>query len=230
MISVVIPVHNEESRIDNAIKFLRETSPLYPTEIVVVDGGSADRTREIASGLADKVLSSSKVSRGLQMRLGAQKSGGDPIVFLHADTQLPSNWQEIVRKAFIENPNPPVAAAFSLDFDSDGFPYKWITGLSKLRTKFTGIPQGDQGLIVRRDAYFSSGGFDDVPLMEEYLFIPKLKRLGEVRIFRERIVTSVRKYEKKGPLRNSLANSFFILLFYLGVSPKKLAEWYRWRF
>jgi hypothetical protein len=163
------------------------------------------------------------------MHLGAKNSSGDPLVFLHVDTRLPDNWQEIIRNTFLESPKPPSCAAFRLNFDSDKPSYRLIAGLSRLRTNFTGVPHGDQALVISRWAYFSSGGFPDVPLMEEYFLIPKLRRLGRFETFRESVLTSARKYEKKGPLRNALANSLLIFLFYIGVPPERLAGWYRWR-
>lgn len=224
-ISVILPVWNEAENLPSAIEYIRKTSFTFPTEIIVVDGGSSDRTQELARRVADCVIVSTKKGRAVQMHLGAKCASGDLFLFLHADSRLPENWQELIHKTFFLE-NPPVAASFSLAFDSDKIFYQFLAFLANFRTKLTGIPQGDQALVVSRETYFFAGGFPDVPLMEEYLFVPRLKHLGEVRVLREKVKTSCRKYELKGPFRNSLKNSFLILLFYLGVSPKRLATWY----
>lgn len=224
-ISVILPVFNEEEFLPSALQFLKTTSTTFPSQIIVVDGGSSDRTPELAKELADQLILSPKRGRAVQMHLGAKKASGDLLLFLHADTRLPENWQELLSKSYL-NPDPPAALSFSLSFDSEKLFYRLLAFFANWRTKLTGIPHGDQALVIRREDYFGVGGFPDVPFMEEYLFVPHLKRLGEVWILPEKVKTSCRKYESKGPLRNSLKNSFLILLFYLGVSPKRLASWY----
>lgn len=225
-VSVILPLKNEEANIQPVIEHLRKTSSLFPIEIIVVDGRSSDRTKEKALSLSDLFIESQSSNRSFQMHLGALQATGTILLFLHADTRLPDSWQVFLSRAFIENPKPPIAGAFSLGFDSTKFFYKLIASLANFRTKLTGIPHGDQAFIVHRKAYFSAGGFPDAPLMEEYLIVPRLKRLGEVQIFPEPVRTSVRKYEQRGALKNSLKNSLLVFLFYLGVSPKQLAEWY----
>ncbi len=225
-VSIILPVRNEENLILPAIERLRESNSLLPTEIIVVDGGSSDRTVELAEEYADQVIRSPKGCRSFQMHLGAQQSKGAILVFLHVDSRLPRHWQDILTRSLMESPKPPAALSFRIRFDSERFLFKLIAGLANFRCKFTKIPQGDQGLIVPRENYFSCGGFPDIPLMEEYLFLPQLRRLGKIEIVQEPTVTSARKYEAKGPIKNALKNSLLVLLFYLGVSPITLAEWY----
>ncbi len=221
-----MPVKNEENFILSSIKRLRDNEPLLPAEIIVVDGGSQDRTVELAQKSADQVILSSKGGRSFQMHLGAQQAKEDVLIFLHADSKLPPNWQNILIRFFIENHHPPAAAAFSLAFDSDRLFFQTIAAMANWRSKFTKIPHGDQALIVSKDNYFRCGGFPDVPLMEEYIFVPRLRRLGRIDIYPETVTTSARKYIAKGPLKNALKNSLLIFLFFMGVSPKQLAKWY----
>ena len=226
-ISVIVPVYNEEDLILRQLERIRQSANDVALELIVVDGGSSDRTVERAKPLADEVLVSPRPGRAAQMHLGAQKSSGDLLFFLHADTLLPENWALILQNAFSRNGNSPAAAAFDLSFDSDRWPYRVIEGLARIRNRITGVPQGDQGLIVQREAYFGAGGFPDVPLMEEYFLLPELKKRGKVTIIEEAVRTSARRYERSGPFRNALKNIGITLAFFAGVSPEKLAKWYR---
>lgn len=223
-ISVILPAQNEENLIRPAILRLRKTSSLFPVEIIISLADSRDGTPEIAKALADCVVESPKRGRAFQMHLGAQKAKGDYLLFLHADSRLPDDWQEALINALKEDKT--AAAAFRLSFDSERRFYKILAFLANFRTRLTGIPHGDQALAVKREAYFSCGGFPDVPLMEEYLLMPRLKRIGKIRILKGPIVTSPRRYEERGPLKNALKNILLILLFYLRVSPQKLSRWY----
>ncbi|MBI3013416.1 MAG: TIGR04283 family arsenosugar biosynthesis glycosyltransferase [Elusimicrobia bacterium] len=223
-ISVIVPVRNEERWIVGQIERLRSSSILCPVEIVVVDGGSSDRTVDAAKSCADRVIISPVSGRGAQLDWGAQNASGELFLFLHADTELPSGWQKIILENIV---GETVAGSFRLSFDSDTLFYRVASFLAHWRGLLTGIPHGDQALAVTRSAYFKSGGFPQAPLMEEYLFIPKIRKLGKVKIFQEAVITSRRRYALKGPLRNALRNNLFILLFYFCVSPQTLARWYR---
>lgn len=225
-VSIIIPVRNEENLILPAIEGLRVNDALLPTEIIIVDGGSHDRTVELAEKSADQVIRSPKGSRSFQMHLGAQHAQGTFLVFLHIDSQFPPHWQNILINSFIKSRHPPAAASFNIGFDSNKPFFRILAALANWRSKITRIPHGDQALIVSKENYFRCGGFPDVPLMEEYLLLPCLNRLGRIDIYPDTATTSARKYTAKGPLRNALKNSLLIFLFYLGVSPKQLAKWY----
>ena len=225
-VSVILPVRNEAHWIGACLQHIRMTSTLSKAEIIVVDGQSSDRTRELAAQYADRVLDSPLIGRAVQMDLGVQYASGDLLVFLHADTVLPPDWQACVRRAFVQTTAPPAFAAFQVAYDSDRLIYRGIAALANLRAKLTGIPHGNQGLVVARSLYLMAGGFPPVPLMEEYLLISQLKRFGRTEIFKERVVTSCRRYEQTGPLRNLIKNASLTVLFYLGISPRRLARWY----
>jgi hypothetical protein len=166
------------------------------------------------------------------MHLGAQKAQGDILLFLHIDTALPPTWQTDVAAAFLpQYADPdrpaPAAVAFRLAFDLDTWPYRLIARMADLRGRITGIPQGDQALALTRETYFAAGGFPPVPLMEEYIFVPRVRKLGRVDVLPNKVITSCRRHQKIGPLRTALRNSLLIGLFYLGVSPERLAQYYR---
>ncbi len=217
LVSVIIPTHNEGAGIAEAVNRLRHASSRFPVEIIIVDGASTDDTVAVAQGRGARVISALKPCRSRQMHLGAQIATGDLFVFLHADTSLPASWQEDVEQALIRPPNPPAAVAFRLAFDADTWFYRLMAQMAHWRNRLTGIPQGDQGLIVKRETYFAAGGFPDVPIMEEYVFLPKLAPWGRIQILRTCAMTSCRRYQRDGPLRTALHHTLLILLFYCGV-------------
>lgn len=226
LISIIIPVLNEADLIDDQIRLLRQVSTFIPIEIIIVDGGSSDNTVEVVAKTADHFISSPLKNRSAQMHIGAEVAKGEIFIFLHADTRLPLDWQKVIKSCFESKDQKVSAGAFKLKFDSDRLIYKTIAFLANCRTKITGVPQGDQALFMSSQIYKESGGFPQTQLMEEYLFIPKLRKLGSIKILNHAVLTSVRRHVKNGPIRNSLRNSFLISLFYLGVSPKRLATWY----
>jgi len=226
LISIILPVHNEAERIVGAINHLQSTADCCPIEVIVVDAESRDPTGALAERAGARCFMAPVACRSRQMALGAQQARGDFFVFLHVDTRLPDDWQSCLHRALISPPHPPAAVAFRLAFDTDAPPYPTLALLAHLRGRLTGIPQGDQALALARTTYEAAGGFPDVPLMEEYLFIPKLRRIGRVDLLPERAVTSVRRYERNGPIRTALRNTLFVGLFYLGVPPQWLARRY----
>jgi rSAM/selenodomain-associated transferase 2 len=223
-ISVIVPVLNEESALRPTLRRLRESGE-RPFEIVVVDGGSRDGTVREATGLADRVLQLPRAGRAYQMHQGALASSGELLVFLHADTLLPVGWQRALETAW-NRKNPPAVAAFRLAFDRSGGFYWFLEYLAALRTRVTGVPLGDQGLVVRRDLYLAIGGYPDVPLMEEYRLVSRLRRKGRVELLPLTAVTSARRYEKKGRVVNALRNALITALYGLGAPEKFLARLY----
>ncbi len=226
-ISIVIPARNEAPLIQPAIRRLLETAGGVPLEIIVVDGQSDDDTAARARASGARVIASPVARRAHQMALGAAVARFDLLLFLHADTQLPEGWSDMIVETFLHRAPPPAAAAFRLSFDTPRRLYKLLALFANLRTWMTGVPQGDQSLVMTRARYVAAGGFPDVPLMEEYLLIPRLRAHGEIHIFRASVRTSCRRHEARGPIRNALRNMGLTLLFYAGVSPTRLARWYR---
>lgn len=225
-ISVIIPARNEEAVIGPALSRLRRTSTRRRTEIIVADGASTDHTAHIAGVYADKVLKLGHAGRASQMQQGALAASGDILLFLHADTRLPRNWERDILEAW-SAPEKPSATAFRLRFDSDKPVYRMIAAAANWRAGLTGVPHGDQGIAVERNAFLHAGGFPPVPIMEEYLLIKKLRGNASVLILPRAATTSVRRYEKNGPLINALRNAALIALFHVGVPPRRLARLYK---
>ncbi len=224
-LSVIVPVLNEEASLRPTLSALRERAEGRAFELLVVDGGSTDDTVARAKHWTGTVLSTER-GRALQMHRGALAAGGDVLLFLHADTRLPEGWARLLERVW-DSGDPPAAAAFRLGFDAKGWRYRIIEKASLLRMRMTGVPLGDQAISVRRDVYFSVGGFPYVPLMEEYYLLRKLKKRGRVELIDESVLTSARRHERNGPLRNGLRNNLITALFLCGVSPQRLARMYR---
>lgn len=196
-VSVIIPTRNEESNLSNLIHYIRSTSTLYPSEIIVADGKSSDGTVTISESLADKTITRMVPCRASQMHAGADLATGSLLLFLHVDTQLPHNWQSILKQAWDKDPRL-VATAFKISFDHSGFTYRIISFCANFRTRWlTGVPHGDQAIAVLPHAYHQSGGFPDVPIMEEYYLVNRLKKRGRIQLLSQKVKTSARRYEKK---------------------------------
>lgn len=224
-LSVIVPVLDEAETLAGALACLRAGIGQEAVELLVVDGGSADDSVAVARRFADKVLPS-RPGRAAQLHHGALQAKGDVLLFLHADTFLPEGWHAALTRVW-DGPRPPAAAAFRLGFDADGWRYRLIERSARLRTALTGVPLGDQAISTRHDVYRAVGGFPDVPLMEEYYLLRKLRRRGPVAVIDRPVRTSARRFERHGPIRNSLRNTLITALFYCGVPPRSLARLYR---
>lgn len=217
--SVVIPTLNEAEQISEAIA---QTRALGECEIIVVDGGSADATIESAAG-ADRVLISDR-GRAWQMNAGAAAASGDVLVFLHADCRLGPGGLEAITAALAD---PCVAGGcFRQSIDAAGWRYRLLESGNALRVRLLGWAYGDQGIFVRRRVFDELGGFPSVPLMEDLLFMKRLKGRGRVRLLDARMRVSPRRWQQRGVVRQTLRNWGLVAALHLGASPERLARWY----
>ena len=225
-ISVIIPVFNEDTILAHR---LAHTSALGFDEIIVVDGGSSDRSARIAEAFCARVSNATLVSaargRARQMNAGVKAGRGDVLLFLHADTELPADARDVIARALTDG--QAVGGRFDVRFDSSSA-WAWIISrLMNLRSRWGGIATGDQALFVRRATFDRLGGFADVPLMEDIEFSRRLKRAGRTVALRDTVVTSFRRWERQGPLRTILLMWCLRFLYWMGVSPMHLDRWYR---
>jgi rSAM/selenodomain-associated transferase 2 len=219
-ISIVIPVLNEEKSIAETVAALM---PLKPHELIIVDGGSSDRTYEICNRLDVTVLSSPR-GRGLQMNHGARQATGDVLLFLHADTRLPGSSIDDIRAA-LRNPQC-VGGRFDVQLDGVHWMLGVIGAMISMRSRMSRVATGDQGIFVRRGIFAELGGYPDIPLMEDVAFSRALKRRGAVACLRSRVITSARRWEKQGIWRTILRMWLLKLLYLVGVSPVRLKRYY----
>ena len=220
IISIIIPVLNEAKIIQSILNELQHHAHV---EIIVVDGGSQDNTVAVAIQTGVKVISVPHKGRAVQMNVGANIAGGDILLFLHADTKLPSNFVELVIKTL--EPDNVVAGAFELAIDGSAKSLRWIEFLVKVRSRLFSLPYGDQAIFISKRDFINSGGFANLPIMEDFEFI---KRIGKgIAIAPATVTTSGRRWQKLGVWKTTLINQAIIAGYYLGISPTKLNNFYR---
>ena len=211
-VSIIVPVLNEAVLIQSFLRQLRERAP--GAEIIIVDGGSTDGTRELAEGFCDRVLQAER-GRAQQLNAGARVARGDALWFLHVDAEVPTQClDEICR--LLQNRNV-AGGFFRIRLPRSGFVYRLTDCFAHYAGLLLRMRCGDHGIFCRRDAFESIGGFPEIPLMEDVDFFRKLRRYGDVPSIKSRIVASTRRYEQIGPLRLSLAYGFIALLYALGA-------------
>ena len=221
-LSIVIPVLNESAGVVaflNALATYRARS----AEVIVVDGGSSDDTVSRAKPLADFVLSSAR-GRAMQMNAGAAIARGDVILFLHADTRLPPDFDKLIHEGLARSQH----AWGRFDVAIEGsHPLLPIVGTSmNVRSRLTAIATGDQAMFVTREAFDAVGGFPEIALMEDVALSRRLKGVSRPLCLRARVTTSGRRWESRGVVRTILLMWRLRLAYFFGASPDDLARRY----
>ena len=220
-ISVILPTLNEAAHLAATLECVHTGSP---AEVIVVDGGSADGTPDLARRAGAKVISSPP-GRARQMNAGAAEATGDVLVFLHGDTLLPSGWEDTIRRTLTSS--DVAAGAFSFRI-REAFPGRLIVEWgTNLRSRLLQCPYGDQALFLRRPLFDELGGFANLPIMEDYELTGRLRRRGRVVTIDASISTSGRRWVRLGALRTTVTNLSIIAGYHLGVNPARLARFYR---
>lgn len=221
MISIVIPVLNEGDSVRSVLGRLA-AQRAAGAEVVVVDGGSTDQTLANADGLCDQLISAPR-GRGSQMNAGAHQARGAALLFLHADTVLPTGALDAVTRAIERG---ALWGRFDVTIDGASRWFPVIAFLMNLRSRWSGIATGDQAIFVSRQAFLESGGFPDIALMEDVAFCSILRSRRRPACLSEKVITSGRRWDKHGVLRTILMMWWLRLRFFLGASPDKLAREY----
>jgi rSAM/selenodomain-associated transferase 2 len=221
-LSIIMPVLNEETRISAQLAALAGLSGI--DEIIVVEGGSVDRTRDLAAAAGCRVVTAPR-GRGTQMNAGAAAASGDILLFLHADVTLPADAASLIRTA-LADPGI-VAGAFRTRTIAEGsrtWATRWL-GLADLRSRYTRLPYGDQALFVRRDAFQRVGGFPAQPLFEDLELSRRLWTVGRLQTLRAEVHVSGRRFLAR-PLYFAILMNVLPILYRLGVSPQTLQRAY----
>ncbi len=216
-LSIVVPVLDEAALLGAT---LRALAPWRAGghEIIVVDGGSEDATREVAAPLADRVLLAPR-GRARQMNAGAAGTSGDALVFLHADTRLPAHADQLIFASLKGHS----WGRFDVRIEGARPALRVVACAMNLRSRLTGIATGDQAIFVRRDAF---PGFPEIALMEDVAFSKLMKRRSRPACLREQVLTSGRRWERQGVLRTMLLMWRLRLAYFLGADPDELARRY----
>ena len=221
-ISIIIPVLNEEQQIGEIIKKLWNRQSGNVKEILVVDGGSEDRTVEAAKSAGATIVHSER-GRAKQMNSGAEKANGELLYFLHADTVPPDYYDQEIINAIESGFD---FGCFRLQFDWDqpllNF-YSWFT-----RFRYTGLRFGDQSLFVEKHVFEKSGGFDEsLIVMEDQEIYRRLHLKGEFYLSEQYVTTSARKYKKTGPFKLQFFFTLIWLGYYGGIKQNTLVNFYK---
>ncbi|NOR14766.1 MAG: DUF2064 domain-containing protein [Candidatus Aminicenantes bacterium] len=219
-LSVVIPALNEGSNIQATLEHVGKSDDI---EVIVADGGSRDRTVSLAKSWGARIVSA-KPNRGLQQNRGAEAAQGNILLFLHADTRLPSDYAQRIRESLAD---PQIQGGyFRLKFFPSSRRLRLKEKMIAFRAQTFGHPYGDQAYFVRAAVFRHMGGFTEIPLMEDVEFIRRLRRLGRLVYIKTPVKTSARRFLRYGQLRATLRNKLTFLGFRFGVSPERLAKFY----
>ncbi|MEM9093213.1 MAG: TIGR04283 family arsenosugar biosynthesis glycosyltransferase [Cyanobacteria bacterium P01_F01_bin.53] len=236
LLSVILPVWQEADRIKDALDSLYCATEKFPYEIIVVDGDNQGSTLRAIKPFTNSTSSHfsmpihcviSDKGRGNQMNHGAKKAIAPILLFLHVDTRLPP--QALEKILFeLDQSNEIAAGAFDLAIESPQWVFKVISKVSSWRSRITRIPYGDQGIFIRREVFEAVGGFEEVPLMEDVILMRSLKKRNmKICFLSDPVLTSARRWEREGIVRCTLRNWCLITLYFLGVKPKVLSQFYK---
>lgn len=222
VISVIVPVWQEAATIVETLQAL-DSFRQSGHEVIVVDGGSDDGTRERAAGYCDRVLAGER-GRAVQMNMGAASARGDVLLFLHADTQLPVGAADRLGEFFQSSRH---WGRFDVRLTGDRKLFRVIAWFMNQRSRLTGIATGDQAMFVRRSTFDALGGFADIPLMEDVEFSGRLKLASRPYCVSDPVVTDSRRWQRQGAWRTILLMWQLRWRYWRGESPDELAKVYR---
>ncbi len=224
MISIIIPTYNEAETLQTTLDRLHAHAQgnleAGDFEIIIVDGGSTDGTVAIAQSQTTTVLQTS-LSRAHQMNQGAAIARGDILLFLHADTHLPKNFDRLIQ----DSPTP--AGAFRLAIDHPHWQLRLVEWGTQIRSQCFQLPYGDQAIFLSTHLFQKLNGYPELPIMEDFVLVRTISRTHRLTLLPATVTTSARRWMKRGILQTTLINQLMILGFYAGIAPETLRRWYR---
>jgi rSAM/selenodomain-associated transferase 2/rSAM/selenodomain-associated transferase 1 len=219
-ISVIVPTLDEVEVIGATLDRILGQDGV---EVITADGGSSDGTVELARSLGATVIES-KRGRAFQMNAGAAAASGEILLFLHADTRLPDQWSDFVRD--IPERRGIAAGAFTFRLDKTLPWSRIIERLANARSRLFQMPYGDQAIFLKAELFRKVGGFPEIPIMEDFEFVRRLRSEGDISLAPVPATTSARRWERLGVLRTTLINQIVILAHFLRVPSDSIARVY----
>jgi rSAM/selenodomain-associated transferase 2 len=223
ILTIIIPALNEGSVIAGLLASLAPLR-MRGVEVVVVDGGSTDGTAEAAGPGADRIIVA-PCGRARQMNAGAAAAHAPVLLFLHADTQLPANADQLILDGL--GATGLEWGRFDVRIEGASRWLRVVASFMNLRSRVTGIATGDQAMFVTRRAFDAVRGFPDQALMEDVELSSRLKQRGLPLCLRPPVITSGRRWSARGVARTIILMWWIRLLYFLGVAPDRLARLYR---
>ena len=223
-ISIIIPTINEANNLPLLLSDLSITQK--EGEIYIVDGGSEDRTVDIAKIYGAKLYKSQERNRGLQLDIGAKNSKEEWLIFLHADTRITCDWLTKIKS--ILKTNQDYIYYFKFKINNTKVIYRILEFLVNIRSQYLKEPYGDQGLIIHRSTYLKNKGFKKIPLMEDVDFLRRLNRKKDLKQLNICIFTSSRKWERTNIFLQAIKNWNFRRRWLKGESTKSIySDYYK---
>lgn len=210
-----MPLLNESAVAQLLIEHLHG---LNAEQIIIVDGGSDDNTVELLGQAGFQVISSS-AGRATQMNTGAQHATQSQMLFLHADSRLPSDYKAELAKA-------NVWGRFNVQFDHPAIPLKVIAFCMNWRSRLSAVATGDQAIFIDSMVFRSVGGFPDIPIMEDVALCKRLRPLCAPFCSKARVTTSARRWLQYGIIKTVLTMWWYRLVYFLGVPPSVIKKGY----
>jgi rSAM/selenodomain-associated transferase 2 len=220
MVSIIIPTLNEEAFLGDCLKSLAHEQ----CEIIVVDGGSTDRTTSIAEEYGANVVRLGTANRAMQMNAGARLAQGDLFLFFHADSRLPTGGIDAMRIA-MRNPKV-VGGSFSLAFFPDEPFYSFLAIGANVFCRMTRMIFGDRGMFIRPALFWQIGSFQELVIMEDAALATSMRELGKICILPDVVRTSARKYKNETKLQAIYRTMWAYSAYRLGVPPEKIKAGY----
>lgn len=221
MISIIVPVLNEEKKLPDLLSHLQVYRE-QGHELIIVDGGSSDNSLMLAQTSADNVIVSRK-GRAIQMNSGASVAKGEVLLFLHSDTFLPETALNTIANFVMDS----FWGRFDVRLSSNKFIFRIIESFINIRSRLTSINTGDQAIFIESQLFKAVGGFPEIALMEDVAISKKLKSIVLPICLKQKVITSSRRWEKRGVVATVLLMWKLRLYYFFGVSPDRLNQLYR---
>jgi len=224
-LSIILPVLNEDKNLSRTLKSLQSYRK-QGHEIIVVDGRSEDTSMDIARALADHTLQTNP-GRARQMNAGAAIATGDLLLFLHADTRLPGTAIDQIQALFDKQQSAAnLWGRFDVRLSSDKIIFRVVEKLINLRSRLFSIATGDQAIFIQASLFRRINGFPEIDLMEDIAISRRLRRHTSAACLSAQVITSSRRWEKQGVIATIVLMWKLRLLYFIGISPSRLAKMY----